>query len=276
MTLLNQIEEIEQQFISISGVSEMSRTSQSPAAISSGTALEILKEQDDTRLTLTAENIRDAYASLGKQWLRLMKQFATAPRVSRIAGNDIGDVVSLIWSASDITSDDVIVDTDNEMTNTPAQRKQLAMELINAGMFIDPDTGRMTRETRAKLMQLFELGNWESAIDLDELHIVRAQRENLMLERETVPKLMPLDNHPLHIAEHTKYALSAEYRKLEGMRPDLSTALLQHIEEHKEIAVQQAAALSGQGGAMDAMQGMPIDEASSAAAANTGALGAGQ
>lgn len=276
MTLMQQVEALEDQFVTISGVSEMSRTSQSPAAISSGTALEILKEQDDTRLALTAENIRSAYTELGRQWLRLMKQFASAPRVSRIAGNDAGDVVSLIWSAHDITSDDVVVDTDNEMTNTPAQRKQLAMELINAGMFIDPDTGRMTRETRAKLMELFQLGNWENAIDLDELHQVRAQREQLQLEREQPPQLMTLDNHALHIAEHTKYALSAEYRKLAGMRPALATALLEHIEQHKAQAVEQAMALSGQGGALLAAQGEPVDAATAADAATTGAMRAGQ
>ena len=276
MTLINQVQAIEEQFVTISGVSEMARTSQTPAAISSGTALEILKEQDDTRLALTAENIRNAYACMGQQWLRIMKQFATVPRISRVVGNDAGDVMSLIWTSSDITSDDVIVDTDNEMTNTPAQRKQLAMELMNAGMFIDPDSGKMTRETRAKLMELFQLGNWEAAIDIDEQHTVRAQRENLQLERSTKPEVMQLDDHGLHIAEHIKYALSAEYRKLSGAKPELGNALLSHIEEHKAIAAEQAMALSGQGGAMATQQGESVEAAMNADAQNTGALGAGQ
>lgn len=276
MTLINQLKALEEQFVTISGVSEMARTSQSPAAISSGTALEILKEQDDTRLALTAENIRSAYAELGRKWLRLMKQFATVPRVSRIAGNDIGDVMTLIWSANDITSDDVVVDTDNEMTNTPAQRKQLALELIQAGMFIDPDTGKMTRETRAKLMELFQLGNWESAINLDEQHLARAQREHAELERAIEPEVIKLDNHALHISEHTKYVLSAEYRKLKDVKPELGASLLEHIELHKQIAVEQAMALSGQGAPMMAQQGESVASAVNADAANTGALGAGQ
>lgn len=246
-TLFAKITEMRNEFIDISGVSEMSKTSAAPTAVSSGVGLEILKEQDDTRLTLTAENIRNAVKHVGQHWLRLFKQFVTVPRISRIVGNDVGDVITMIWKGSDVTSDDVIVDTNNEMTNTPAQRKQLALELMQAGMFNDPDTGRMTRETRAKLMEIFELGNWEATIDIDELHSVRAQRENMLLEKEDIPKIMQLDNHSLHIQEHIRYALSAEFRKMQERKPELATALLQHIEGHKTLAVDQAMRLSGQG-----------------------------
>jgi len=246
-TLLAQVDQLQAEFVSISGVSEMSRTSQSPAAISSGTALEILKEQDDTRLTLTAENVREAIRNLGIQWIRLFRQFATVPRLTRIAGNNVGDVSSTIWKGSDLTSDDVIVDTDNEMTNTPAQRKQLALELLQVGLFSDPDTGKMTRETRAKLLEIFELGNWESTIDIEELHSVRAQREAFEFEGGKLPQIMELDNHSLHISEHTKYALSAEFRHQIDLDPEKAQVWFEHIAQHKEISVRRAMELAGQG-----------------------------
>ena len=169
------------------------------------------------------------------------------PRLTRIAGNNVGDVSSMIWKGSDLTSDDVIVDTDNEMTNTPAQRKQLAMELLQVGLFSDPDTGKMTRETRAKLLEIFELGNWESTIDIEELHSVRAQREAFEFEGGKPPKIMQLDNHALHISEHTKYALSAEFRHQMDVEPDKAQAWFEHIAEHKEISVRRAMELAGQG-----------------------------
>lgn len=255
-SLFTKLTEMRNEFIDISGVSEMSRTSQAPGSISSGTALEILKEQDDTRLTLTAENIRNALQAVGRQWLRLFRQFAVMPRIARISGEDVGDVATLIWQGSEITSDDVVVDTDNEMTNTPAQRKQLALELIQTGMFNDPDTGAMTKETRAKLMQVFQLGNWENAIDMDELHALRAQRENLETERRIIPKLMQLDDHALHIKEHTRFALSAEFRRMQELVPEMATALLAHIEGHKELAVNQAMAMSGAAGMMSQGESM--------------------
>ena len=246
-TLLAQVDQLQAEFVSISGVSEMSRTSMSPSAISSGTALEILKEQDDTRLTITSENIREAIRNLGIQWIRLYRQFATVPRLTRIAGSNVGDVSSMIWKGSDLTSDDVIVDTDNEMTNTPAQRKQLALELLQVGLFSDPDTGKMTRETRAKLLEIFELGNWESTIDIEELHSVRAQREAFEFEGGKPPQIMELDNHTLHISEHTKYALSAEFRHQIELDPAKAQLWFEHIAEHKDISVKRAMELAGQG-----------------------------
>lgn len=278
-TLLAQVDQLQAEFVSISGVSEMSRTSQSPAAISSGTALEILKEQDDTRLTLTSENIRDAIKALGKQWIRMYKQFVTVPRVTRIAGENAGDVSAIVWKGSDLTSDDVIVDTDNEMTNTPAQRKQLTLELLQIGLFSDPDTGKITRETRAKLMDIFQLGNWESAIDIDELHSVRAEREAFEFEAGKPPKVMQLDNHTLHTSSHIKYALSADFRNLMDTDPDRAKVWLDHIDQHKEISVKRALELAGQGdggqvtGNVDA--GASPEEAAMMASAQQGAMGGG-
>jgi hypothetical protein len=275
-TLLQQVDALQTEFVNISGISELSRTSQAPPSISSGVALEVLKEQDDTRLTLTAENIREAMRQIGQHWLRLYKQYATAPRISRIAGESGGDIMATMWQSSDITSDDVIVDTDNEMTNTPAQRKQLALELLQAGLFFDPDSGRMTRETRAKLMEVFEMGNWENAIDIDELHSVRAQREAIELESGKLPKVMQLDNHTTHISEHIKYALGAEFRHLQETKPELAREMLGHIEEHKQIAVQHSMALAGQGAgnAPDmAASGMDQEAAMNMAAVQEGSVG---
>ena len=258
-SLFSKLQEMRTEFIDISGVSEMARTSQAPGSISSGTALEILKEQDDTRLTLTAENIRCALQTVGKQWLRLFKQFAVEPRIARVSGDDMGDVSTLVWRQSDITSDDVAVDTDNEMTNTPAQRKQLALELMQAGFFADPDTGSMTRETRAKLMQVFKLGNWESAIDMDEMHMARARRECMELEQRILPKVMELDEHSMHIREHTRYALGANFRRLQERDPERAQAMLAHIEAHKQLAVSQAMNMSG--AASMVSQGEPMSSA---------------
>ena len=276
-TLLAQVDQLQAEFVAVSGVSEMSRTSQSPPAISSGTALEILKEQDDTRLTLTAENVREAIRTLGVQWIRLYRQFATVPRLTRIAGENAGDVSSIIWKGSDLTSDDIIVDTDNEMTNTPAQRKQLALELLQVGLFSDPDTGKMTRETRAKLMEVFELGNWESAIDIEELHSTRAQREAYEFESGKPPEIMELDNHTLHASEHIKYALSAEFRKIADTEPDKAKLWLEHIAQHKEIAVKRAMELAGQGDGgqvtMNVEAGASPAEASELASMQQGSIG---
>ena len=58
------------EFVVISGVSDVTSSSTN-ASVSSGTALEILVEQDNTRLVRPAENIRQCYVNIAKQMLRL-------------------------------------------------------------------------------------------------------------------------------------------------------------------------------------------------------------
>lgn len=275
-TLPQRIADLRQEFIIISGVSEMARSSQTPAAISSGNALEVLKEEDDTRLSLTAENIRNFYKETWKQWLRLYKQFVSEKRVSRVVGDDMGEIYTFVWSQNDITSDDVTVDSVNEMINTPAQRKQNALELFQAGFFKDPDTGVPTREGRAKVLEIFELGNTESMVDIDEQQMANARRENLIGLQRGDLKVEDYENHSLHQAEHMRFILGAEFRDLRQFDPMAAQKLLDHLAEHKERAVQDAMALSGQGAPAQVANGAPIDQAMQAEAQNVGSMGAGQ
>lgn len=240
-TLLARMADMRKQFIDISGVSEMARASTTTGSISSGVALEILREQDDTRLSLTAENIRAAMRVLGQHWLRLFRQFAVGSRLARAAGEDMAEYALAIWKGSDLTSDDVTIDDDNELSSTPAQRRQLALDLMKAGLFVDPDTQKMTRESRAHLMEIFRMGNWETTTAADDLQRNRAQMEQMELLRGILPRIRPFDQHELHLAEHTRFALSAEFRRLEEVSPRLARALEMHAEGHRALAGDQAA-----------------------------------
>ena len=238
--LLAERENLDDQFILISGTSEISRNSNMPSSALSGVAIELLKEQDDTRLSSTAENVRDMVRETGVIWLRLLRQFVTTQRITRLGGED-NDVRMLLWRGSELTSDDVVIDTDNELSNTPAQRKNTALELFKAGLFTDPATGQLTRSGRLQLMDAFGMGNWEDAANLDELQRQQAQRENEMNERGTPPEVSELDDTDIHVFEHTKYVYSAAYRELKRDKPETAERLMNHIREHKAQQQQMAA-----------------------------------
>jgi hypothetical protein len=68
-------------------VSELARESGAPTGIGSGIALDILREQDSTRLALTADALRDVMVEDGQMILRLYKEFAVGDRVIK----DVGD-----------------------------------------------------------------------------------------------------------------------------------------------------------------------------------------
>lgn len=215
---------LEQEFMRISGVSEFMRYSSLPDNVTSGVAISMVQEQDDTRLSMSAESIRNAVKRMGQLILRLYKQFATSKRLKRVAG-DNGEVQLLYFTGSDLATDDLVFDTDNELSETPANRKSMVYDLIKMGMFRDKN-GDMDDRTRVKLLELLGFGNWENSRDLDECHLRKAERENIELKTSDISPIQ-YDNHSLHIDEHTKAIINEKYDDAYIARLD------KHIREHQ-------------------------------------------
>ena len=225
-------EKLHNDFILISGVSEISRNSNAPTGVSSGVALDILREQDDTRLSLTAEHIRAAVMQMAKQWLRLYRQFAIGPRLDRLVGDD-KDILVTEWSKNDLTSDDISFDTENELAQTPAQRKSQVFDMLKAGLFNDPNTGRLNRRMLSKVFEMLQFGNWESGLGVEDMHIKRAQRENVFLSKDQAPEIWEIDDDQIHIEEHTRFMLSGEFVELKEKKPEMAQLLEDHLKLHE-------------------------------------------
>ncbi|HRX13632.1 MAG TPA: hypothetical protein P5087_01220 [Eubacteriales bacterium] len=211
------------EFVVISGVSEISRNSATPTNITSGVALQILVEQDDTRLSATAENIRFALKEIAKNVLRLYKQYAVTPRLLKIVGEN--EVELYYFSASDINSDDVVLDTENELNDSPASRKNMVLELLRTGVLYDKN-GKLSENTKVKILEMMGLGNWENACDLIRLNRDKAEKENLSIKK--AQELLDVDDHAVHIETHTAFVISGEAKKLS--REEI---ILEHICAHK-------------------------------------------
>ncbi len=217
-----------EEFTMISGVSELMKYSQIPENVTSGVAISMLIEQDDTRISVTADNIREAVREAGKQILRLYKQFAKSRRLRSIAGEN-GELEMLYFGASDLTSDDLVFDTENELVETPSSRKNMVLELLNLGLLTD-ENGRYSERTKCKILETLGFGNWENSRDISELHLKKAQRENRAFgEREVVPDAF--DDHEIHIEEHTKFMLSPDFDSDTKMKETISA----HVNKHREF-----------------------------------------
>lgn len=247
-TVMDEEERLMNEFRQISGVSELSASSQAPSGIGSGVALEVLKEQDDTRTSLTAENIRSAVLEIAKHWLRLYKQFATGPRMTRLVGKNNAVYINL-WNSNQITSDDVVPMTEDDLAQTPAQKKQQVLNMLQLGLFNDPDTGRMDRATRAKVYEMLSFGNWDDGDDIDQMHINKAMKENVDVQNAYEIRVRDFDNHVIHIEEHNKFRLSSDYDDLVKERPDLANYIDAHVAMH-----QQAISMMEQQNIMQQMQ----------------------
>ncbi len=221
------------EFSYISGVSDLLRNSVSNYSQLSGVALQVLVEQDDTRISVTAEKVREAIKTMAKHVLRLYRQFATVPRLSKIVG-DNGDVEVFYFNSSDISSDDIIFETGNEVGETIAQKRSMVFDLLNAGLLHD-ENGKLSNRMRVKALDLLGFGVWENAQDINELHLKKASNENLKFLEGKKTNPLEVDDHDIHINEHTAFLIGSETEKKAEKNPELIENVLKHIRMHKQM-----------------------------------------
>ncbi len=252
----NEIQTLLSEFTAVSGVSELSRFSEAPSGVKSGVALSIANEQDDTRIGLTASNIANAMQQMGKYWLRLYRQFVQEPRVLRSVG--AARLVEVKeWTASDLKSDDVIIENASALAETPSQRRQMVFDLLAQGLFNKPEVSNLSNEARQKVFSLLQYGDWESGWDDGtELHRARAMRElSLLIDNGVMPQVKSYDDHDIHVTQHNLMRLQADYEEILAtpFGPMIDQIIEMHIAEHRQA--QQMMELQEQ---MAAMAGMPM------------------
>lgn len=221
------------EFTYVSGVSDLLRNSVANYSNMSGVALQVLVEQDDTRISITADKIREAIKGMAKQVLRLYRQFATVPRLTKIVG-DNGDIEVFYFTASDISSDDIIFETGNEVGETVAQKRSMVFDLLNAGLLHD-ENGKLSNRMRVKALDLLGFGVWENAQDINDLHLKKASNENLKFMEGKILEPLEVDDHDIHITEHTALLLGSEFSKKAEKNNKLIENVLQHIRLHKKM-----------------------------------------
>lgn len=220
-----------QEFSILSGVSEISRQSKAPPGVKSGVAMSLALEQDETRLSATAQNIEEFLVECASQWLRIYKQFVSGYRVLKAVGkNNIVDVYT--WTGSDLKADDVIIEPISALSESPAQRRQMVFDLATSGLFIDPDTGRFDKAARTKLLETLEMGDWEDIDSSEELHISKAERENRMMSELNFALPAPYDDHELHIRMHNEYRLTVEFESIAQQIPQIQELFDYHVGIH--------------------------------------------
>lgn len=222
---LNEEERLLSEFITVSGVSELSKYSQTYSSMS-GTAISLLVEQDNTRLASTSGSLRECVKQVCYLILRAFKQFAGEKRFMRLAGEN-GAMQLKSFSASDLTAEDLTFETDNELNDTLANRRNMVLQLVQLGVLQDKE-GNMSERSKSRVLELLGFGNWENAADLADCQRDAAIRENTALkESGKRPELTDVDDDALHIEEHTKAMLSQSLGKREV------DVLGKHIAEHK-------------------------------------------
>lgn len=216
-------ERISSEFILVSGMSEISRNSANPTHVTSATGLQLLIDQDTNRMTMSVESVERAVKEAGKHILRLYKQFASSKRILRMTGTG-GSTELYYFDASDISADDVSFET--EYDRTPQEKKEDMLHLLSLGLLKDGE-GKLSDDTRNKVLDALGYGSLENARDITNLHLKKAERENILLAQQDV-EADEYDDHALHITEHTRALLSGgEENKATKER------IMRHLSSHR-------------------------------------------
>jgi len=219
------------EFLNISGVNDLFGSNAAALTQMSGVALQLLIEQEDMRVSASGEYIKFALKEIGRQILRIYKQFITTQRINKIIGEN-GSSELFYWDGSEITSDDVTFETESELGETVAQKRSMVFDLYNAGLLHD-ENGKMSNAMRIKVMEMLGLGIWENAMDNNSLQVERAKRENIEFVEGKEPEVLEIHDHDLHVNSHIAFMLGADFEKMAIKNPEIKEKLLEHIRKHK-------------------------------------------
>lgn len=220
------------EFLKISGVSDLINAS-SISTNMSGIALQLLIEQDEMKMVSSAENIRVCVKEMAKHILRLYKQFAKLSHTSRLV-SDSGEVELFYWNNSDIKSEDVVFETDNEINESLAQKRSFIYDLLNYGLLQDED-GKLSNTMRHKILEQLGFGVWNTSKDVKSLHVDSAEKENLeLIQSGNIALPKEIDDHDIHINQHICFMLSSEFERADTNKK-LENKLLEHIKSHRKF-----------------------------------------
>ena len=219
---------LEKEFSLVSGVSDLSQES-APMRVTSATGLQLLLAQEESRLSVTVGSIERALKEVGKHILRLYRQFAGTARLMALSGENKKTQV-YYFNAADLSVNDLQFETQD--AGSPQEKQATILRLYEAGVLTDSD-GKLSEENRHRILEAFGFGGFENARDISALHIAKAGEENLQLKTQDAD-VDEYDDHGLHIVEHTRFLLSAEFKRARG-NAEMKARFLKHMKEHEKL-----------------------------------------
>ena len=220
---------IKKDIYEIYGSSDISR-GQLPSAGIPAVGMQILIEQDETRLGIETEQHEHAWARVGRLILKnVASHYKTARKLKKKEKG--GDYSIKKYIGEDLKGNlDVSVVRGSLVPNNKALKRQ---EIVNAwqqGLLGNPQDPTV----RELVLSMLEFGDTSGIYRDEALDKAQIQKTIQQIEQEIQPEVNKLDNHPLHIIEKNRFRKSDKFQELS----DFSKALLeQDIDAHTNAAV---------------------------------------
>lgn len=211
-------------FYDIAGDSDISR-GQLPAAGIPAIGMQLLLEQDETRIGAITENHEHGFAKVGKLSLLYLEKFAKTKRLMKISDpNSVYDVTE--WDGSKLKSEhDVIVTRGSLAPASRATHRNDIMNLFSAGLLGDPNDPSV----KSKVLSMLEFGDLSAVWSERALDEAQIRKTIKQIEREEIPAVSESDNHVLHYQKKNEFRKS---EKFDLLSLKAQSILLANMEEH--------------------------------------------
>lgn len=208
------------------GINQASR-GQMPSASIPAIGMQLLVEQDDTRIGTETESHEYSYADLGRIILKFVGDFYIEERLLKIAGDNQAYIVKKFKGEDLRENYDVCVVRGSTLPGSKVLKRQEILNLYERGLFGNPQESIVQQN----VMSMLEFGDEYQAWERSSLRKAQIQRGIDMIEAGEKPPVSEFDDHALWLQELDDYRISEKFIKL----PDQSKQfLLDTMNEHVE------------------------------------------
>lgn len=201
-------ESLDAQFNEISGISEVSKGNL-PSASIPAIGMQLLVEQDDTRIGVVTEKNEHAWAKVGSLVLKCMQKNYILPRKIKMAGKNAWIVKELV--GDDISTTDVKVMRGSTLPGSKILKRQEILNAYQQGLLGDPNDQAL----KDKVLQALEFGDVSDMWEALSIATAQIRRGIDKLEQGELPAFDEGDNHPLWIKEISQYIQQEKFEELD-------------------------------------------------------------
>lgn len=229
--VINEVALMESSMREISGQHEVT-SGQVPPGVTAASAINLLLEQDDTRMGPDVYDMETAISNAGKMVLELVAEYFNDQRTVRIAGEDGA------WNIFDFRGSmlnghtEVEVQAGSAFPQSKAAKQAAMRDLLT--IFIQNGLPLSQRDL-AKFLKDMEVGGVERLIAQYTSDETQINRENMELSNGLPIPINNYDNDETHLEGHQEYQKGASYQKLQ---PVIQGMFEKHVQLHRDRLVQ--------------------------------------
>jgi hypothetical protein len=213
----------------IFGISEVSKGTL-PSASIPAIGMQLLTEQDDTRIGVMTEQHEQKWAQVGSLILKYVEKYYKLPRKLKLAGKNLQYTVREFIGDDLRGNTDVIVIRGSTLPGSKTLKRQEVLNVYGQGLLGDPNDNKV----REKVLGMLEFGDvaevWKN-YGIDQAQIYRGIK---VLEAGQDYPISEWDNNPMWIEELNNYRKGD---KFESLQPEIQELFLAQIENRTDMII---------------------------------------